>query len=156
MKTRRYIHGLSLVEMLIVIGVIALLATMVIGVASRIDNQSKEKLLKSTFALLEGALEEYKEFQGFFPDPNPLDPSYLTHSAALYGQLHSIPSSRKILEKISDSLIQSNPNAVGMLQINDPWGTTLDYRYVAGDNFPELVSAGPDRKFGTPDDITNK
>jgi prepilin-type N-terminal cleavage/methylation domain-containing protein len=50
MKTRRYKHGLSLVEMLIVISVIALLATMVVGIASRIDNQSKEKLLKSTFA----------------------------------------------------------------------------------------------------------
>jgi prepilin-type N-terminal cleavage/methylation domain-containing protein len=156
MNTRRYKHGLSLVEMLIVVGIIALLATMVIGIAGRIDNQSKEKGVESTFALLEGALEEYKEFQGVFPDPNPLDTSYLTHSAALYGQLHSIPSSRKILERISDSLIQSNPNAIGMLQINDPWGTTLDYRYVTGDNFPELVSAGPDKIFGNADDITNR
>lgn len=156
MKTRKYKYGLSLVEMLIVIAVIALLVTMVVGVASRIDNQAKEKSLESLFLQLEGALEEYKEFQGVFPDPNPLDPPYLTHSAALYGQLHSIPSSRKILEKISDSLIQSNPNAVGMLQINDPWGTTLDYRYTPGDNFPELVSAGPDKIFGSADDIKNR
>jgi hypothetical protein len=32
----------------------------------------------------------------------------------------------------------------------------LDYRYVAGQNFPLLVSAGPDKTFGTPDDIDNK
>ena len=63
MNTRKYKFGLSLVEMLIVVGVIALLATMVISVASRIDSQSKEKGLKSTFVLLEGALEEYREYQ---------------------------------------------------------------------------------------------
>jgi len=32
----------------------------------------------------------------------------------------------------------------------------LDYRYVAGNNFPELVSAGPDKIFGTADDISNR
>ncbi len=62
MKTRKYKHGLSLVEMLIVVGIIALLATMVIGIAGRIDNQAKEKGVESVFVLLEGALEEYKEF----------------------------------------------------------------------------------------------
>jgi type II secretory pathway pseudopilin PulG len=118
--------------MLIVVGVIALLATMVIGVASRIDNQSKEKGVKSTFALLEGALEEYKDFYGHFPG----------HT----GELYSIPNSRKILEKIGDS----------QAAISDPWGMPLDYRYAPGDNFPELISAGPDRKFGTADDITNR
>ena len=132
MKTRIYKHGLSLVEMLIVVGVIALLATMVISVASRIDNQSKEKGVESLFALLEGALEEYKEFQGDFPG----------HT----GELYSIPGSRKILDKIGDS-----PSG-----IYDPWGMPLDYRYAPGDNFPELISAGPDRKFGTADDLTNR
>ena len=132
MKTRIYKHGLSLVEMLIVVGIIALLATMVIGIASHIDTQAKEKGVKSTFAVLEGALEEYKEFQGDFPG----------HTSELY----SIPGSRKILEKIGDS----------QAAISDPWGMPLDYRYAPGDNFPELVSAGPDRKFGTADDITNR
>ena len=136
MKTRRYKHGLSLVEMLIVVGIIALLATMVIGIAGHIDTQAKEKGVKSTFALLEGALEEYKEFQGDFPG----------QSGDLYRKLYSIPGSRKILDKIGDS-------AAG---IYDPWGTPLDYRYAPGDNFPELVSAGPDKTFGNADDITNR
>jgi len=42
------------------------------------------------------------------------------------------------------------------LEIYDPWGMVLDYRYVPGDNFPELVSAGPDKIFGTADDINNR
>ena len=160
MKTRKYKLGLSLVEMLIVIGVIALLATMVIGVASRIDTQAKERGLESLFALLEGALEEYKEFRGVFPGQPVKDfSSAAAHSEYLYGELYSVPDSRKILEKISDSLIRHNFDTGSippMPEIYDPWGTTLDYRYVAGDNFPELVSAGPDKIFGSADDIKNR
>ena len=164
MKTRRYKHGLSIVEMLIVIGVIALLATMVVGIASRIDNQSKEKGIESTFALLEGALEEYKDFKGEFPIAMYDDPNM--NSEILYEQLNSVPVSREILGKISDSLIRHNVDT-GKIppipEIYDPWGTVLNYRYnPETDNFPELISAGPDKVFrssgldgqyGTPDDV---
>jgi prepilin-type N-terminal cleavage/methylation domain-containing protein len=160
MDARRYEHGLSLVEMLIVIGVIALLATMVISVASRIDNQSKEKGLESVFLLLESALDEYKEFQGGFPlQPVKNFTNVAAHSELLYRELYSVPDSRKVLDKVRDSLIKNDVDtgAVPPLpEIYDPWGTILDYRYAAGDNFPELVSAGPDRIFGTADDIKNK
>jgi type II secretory pathway pseudopilin PulG len=146
--------------MMIVVGVIALLATMVIGIAGRIDNQAKEKGVESTFALLEGALEEYKEFQGDFP-VQPLKDfvNVSGHSDYLYGELYSIPSSRKILEKVSYSLIKHDVDT-GIVppvpEIYDPWGTPLDYRYAPGDNFPELISAGPDKIFDTADDITNR
>ncbi|MHC4323326.1 MAG: prepilin-type N-terminal cleavage/methylation domain-containing protein [Planctomycetota bacterium] len=132
MKTRRYKYGLSLVEMLIVLAVIALLATMVIGITDHIQTQANERSVKSTIALLEGALEEYKEFQGYFPG------SII--------ELYSIPDCRKILAQIGD------PETA----VFDPWGRPLSYRYAAGDSYPELISAGPDRKFGTADDITNK
>jgi prepilin-type N-terminal cleavage/methylation domain-containing protein len=164
MKTRRYKHGLSLVEMLIVVGVVALLATMVIGIAGSLDSQSKEKGLKSTFALLEGALEEYKEFQGAFPVPpagnyNSIAERAAAYSEYLYGELYSVPDSRKILDKISDSLIKHEVDS-GVVppvpEIYDPWETVLDYRYAPGDNFPELVSAGPDKIFGNADDMTNR
>ena len=127
---------------------------MVISVTARIDNQSKERGLNSTFALLEGALEEYYDYWDTFPDPN--DTSYPTHSAALYGQLAKTPSSKKFLEQLSETLIKNVPDTPGTMQIYDPWGTLLDYRYVPGDAFPELVSAGPDRIIGTADDVTNK
>jgi prepilin-type N-terminal cleavage/methylation domain-containing protein len=160
MKTRGYKQGLSLVEMLIVVAIIALLASMVISVASRIDTQTKEKGLDSLFALLDGALEEYKDFQGVFP-PQPVKDftAAAVHSEHLYQELYSVPASRKVLDKISDSLIQHKVDTGAIPpvpEIYDPWGTVLDYRYVAGDNFPELVSAGPDKIFGTADDITSK
>jgi hypothetical protein len=32
----------------------------------------------------------------------------------------------------------------------------LEYRYDPRDNFPELISAGPDRIFGNADDVSNR
>jgi prepilin-type N-terminal cleavage/methylation domain-containing protein len=45
-------HAVTLVEMLIAVGIIAILATIVIGIATRIQNQAKEQLAKSTIAIL--------------------------------------------------------------------------------------------------------
>ncbi len=156
MKSRKSKHAMTLVEILIVVAVVAVLAGVVMAIAARIDTQAKEKALQNTFALLEGALQEYYDFWKVFPDPNK--PGYLTRSAALYGQLQSTPSSRKILENIDDSFVKNNPDAAGvdMPQLYDPWGTVLDYRYLPGDAFPELISAGRDRIFATPDDIRTK
>jgi len=157
MNSRKYKHGLTLVEMIMVVAIIALLATMVINVVRRIDNQVKEKGLANIFALLESALQEYHEYTGSFPEQAEKDFAKApAHSEYLYKELQSIPSSCKVLEKISDSLIRSSPGAVNMPQICDPWGMVLDYRYVPGDNFPELISAGPDKIFDTTDDLSSK
>jgi prepilin-type N-terminal cleavage/methylation domain-containing protein len=154
MRSDKYKHGLSLVEILVTVSVIAILTAIVIGIATRIDNQSKERSLKGTFALLESALQEYHEYWDTFPDPN--QSSYPSHSAALYGQLKSTPGLQKILDELDGSSVRNHPEEVDMPQIHDPWGTVLDYRYVLGDNFPKLVSAGPDRVLGNADDITNR
>lgn len=158
MKTHKYKCGLTLVEMLTVVAIIALLATMVIRIAARIDTQSKERSLEGIFALLESALQEYHEYTGSFPEQ--LEKNFtmaVVHSEYLCEQLHRIPNSRKVLGKISDSLIENKYGVAGTPpEIYDPWGTALDYRYIPGDNFPELISAGPDRIFGNADDISNK
>ena len=154
MKMDNKKQGLTLIEILAAMMIVAVLAAITISVVSHIDNQSNEHGLESTFALLDGALQEYYGFWKGFPDPN-MDP-YLTHSAALYGQLKNTPETSKFLEGISEKLIRNNPDAAGMPEIYDPWGTILDYRYVPGDTFPKLVSAGPDKVFGTADDIYNK
>jgi len=158
MKSYKYKHGLTLVETLAVVAIIALLASILIGIAGRIDNQSKERCLKSTFALLECALQEYYGYTGKFPEqPEKNFTNALTHSEYLYNELALIPESRKILEKISDSFLKNEYGTVETpAEIYDPWGMALDYRYVAGDNFPELISAGPDKIFGTADDINNR
>ncbi len=61
---RSYEHktGFTLVEMIIVVAIIAILTTMVIGIAARIDHRGKERLMKETFELLDAALEEFADY----------------------------------------------------------------------------------------------
>ena len=56
--------------MLIVVAIIAILATMVVGIASRIDTRSKENLAKSTIAILTAALEQFYDY-GYQYKDNP-------------------------------------------------------------------------------------
>lgn len=54
--------GITLLEMVIVVAIIALLATMVIGIATNIDNQSRKQLTKSTLAILNSALQQFQDY----------------------------------------------------------------------------------------------
>jgi len=158
MQTYKNKHGLSLIEILIAVSIVAVLATITIGIVSHMDNQSNERALTSTFTLLDGALGGYYEYWKSFPDPN-MSP-YPTSSAALYGQLRSTPGLNDYLEGINDKLIKNNPvaknNNTVIPEIYDPWGTVLNYKYIQSYTFPKIISAGPDKLFGTSDDIENR
>jgi prepilin-type N-terminal cleavage/methylation domain-containing protein len=62
MKIYEHKTGFTLVEMIIVVAIIAILTTMVIGIAARIDSQGKERLMGETFDLLDAALEEFADY----------------------------------------------------------------------------------------------
>ncbi len=148
--------GLSLVEMLIVVAVIVLLASIMLGVAELMDSRSKHRALRSTFVLLDSALEQYYDYWDRFPDPNKVNvPPFPSPSAALYSQLDSTPGSREVIERLSKTVIRNNPD--NLPEVTDPWGTVLAYLYVPGDTFPELISAGPDKDLTTVgDNISNR
>ena len=64
-----------------------------------------------------------------------------------------------MLARIDDSLIEDIVDTgvtPPLPEIYDSWGTVLDYRYVAGNTFPVIISAGPDEQFGTADDISSR
>jgi prepilin-type N-terminal cleavage/methylation domain-containing protein len=221
-------RGVTLVEILVVVGVIATLASMVIVATRRLDTQSKENTLANTFAVLESALGQFHEYEYTYSFPTgsvyagldlhfPLDCTdfsvldlravlqqalgaqsvaivnhadakgreYVEYSGCevLYFFLSQVPESAGALKGIGPALV-TNTNGEGkpvqividarpaapFSRIVDPWGTTLRYRYYdvqpppAGlspipatqKSFPILLSAGPDKKFGTADDISSR
>ena len=157
MKRTEHKMGVTLVEMLIVVAIITILASLVIGMANQISNQSKSKNLENTFAVLESALDKYREHFGYFPEQQERNfANALAHSQFLYTGLDGIPSCQNVLEQISDSLVEDK-GGDGQAEIYDPWGTVLDYIYdSSSDSFPELISAGPDKKFDSSDDISSR
>jgi prepilin-type N-terminal cleavage/methylation domain-containing protein len=214
MKRRQNKTGVTLVEILVVVAIIAILVTMVIGIAARIDTQGKERLTKNTFALLTAALGQFGDYGYSYSDPcdadfkfpldcngfsdtqlrNALqaaqgvtsvtsitgahDPNY-SGSEALYFFLSRVPDCRETLGKIDKSLI-SQKDSDGddmtieidgkfypLLRIIDPWRETLRYDYYndtgtlaermkSKKTFPVITSAGPDKEFGSADDIRNR
>lgn len=219
MKTCKHKAGVTLVEILIVVAIIAIMASVVIGIATRIDSQAKEQLAEGTIVILTAALEQFDDFgyqykhQDYLAFDFPLDcndflqpnleaalrdalgatnaliasgthvPNY-SGSEALYFFLSRVPECRKTLERIDGSLITNKDSnrqdmnitivflgstkVYPLLRIIDPWGETLRYDYYYEDvfplppdprtrrNFPVITSAGPDRKFNTADDISNR
>ncbi|MFC1676850.1 type II secretion system protein [Planctomycetota bacterium] len=54
--------GFTLVETIVVVGIIVLLASMMVGIATRIESQGKERLARATLAILNTALEQFKDY----------------------------------------------------------------------------------------------
>lgn len=155
---RRTSCGLSLIEMLIVVAVISLLVSIVLGVGNSIQRKANEQLTENTFALLEAALQEYYDYQDYFPVQSEENfENAAAHSQMLYQALRSIPGSRKIISKVSNRQIKNKYGDDGTWpEIYDPWKMPIDYRYTTDQTFPVLISAGPDRTFGNSDDISSK
>jgi len=202
--------GFTLVEMVVVIAIVAVLATMVVGIAAHIDSKKDQKRARRTIVLLNTALGQFHDY-GFgyrdlysafgFPldctgfdevqiaetlgvalgtgvgsvvisDANAINPNY-SGNEVMYLLLSMVPASRETLEKIDKKLIVSSGATITigereypLLRVLDPWGTTLRYDYYdesipppdpdEAKTFPVITSAGPDKKFGTDDDITNR
>jgi prepilin-type N-terminal cleavage/methylation domain-containing protein len=214
MKSYKHKTGVTLVEILIVVAIIAILVTMVIGIAARIDTQGKERLTKNTIALLTAALGGFGDYGYNYSAPAdanfkfPLDcngfsdtdlknelqtalgtivsisggthePNY-SGSEALYFFLSRVPDCRQTLDKIDKSLITNKGSngadmtitidgkGYSLLRIIDPWRETLRYDYYdetktnpddrrkSKKTFPVITSAGPDKEFGSADDITSR
>jgi prepilin-type N-terminal cleavage/methylation domain-containing protein len=196
MKRKQNKTGLTLVEILVAIAIIAILAAGLYSVSNYIEKQAKAKLTESTIETLSAAIEQYHDFYGKFPfladknygEPNlqtdvngvvvnktgnPLSaPDYndiYASSEALYYFLNKFPDGREIVGSINRSLLTNKDYKnteyfirIGtvdypLIHIIDVWQHPLRYTYKDGDNFPLIISAGPDKDFNTPaDNISSK
>jgi len=67
MKRNQNTNGLTLVEILVAIAIVALLAAGLYSVGNYIETQSKITLTESTIEMLVTSLTEYRDFYGKFP-----------------------------------------------------------------------------------------
>ena len=106
---------------------------------------------------------------GDVDDPNFVPPKLFWNSGAAYYFLTRVPQSKAILESLSNRMISNRDlneaailvtvppaAAVDFVRFVDAWGTSLKYQYQTGYAFPVITSAGPDRVFGTGDDVVSQ
>ena len=63
MRGGKHKTGLTLVEIMTVVAIVAILVSMVIGVVTRIDSQAKEQLTEGTIAIVTAALEQFADYE---------------------------------------------------------------------------------------------
>jgi type II secretory pathway pseudopilin PulG len=155
MKSRTSRPGVTLVEMLVVLAILIMLVGVLATVWRRLDVQGKEKTLRNTFAVLDSALEEYRDARGGFPVPDPNCVTERDRNEFACKRLLDEPQSRVVMDRLDGrTLVRPQPPLPTL--VYDPWTMPLDYTYGTGDTFPLLRSSGPDRVFGTPDDVSNR
>jgi len=70
MNNNRYKNGVTLVEILTVVAIIAILASIVVGIATRLDNKAKEQLAGNTIAIIADALEQFADYEYSYNNVN--------------------------------------------------------------------------------------
>ena len=118
--------GFSMVEILTVVGILAILLTVVMGVSKKMKRQANEQLTASMIDVIVTALEQYYAFWSAFPfdanekynevqllidinatlDSGVHEDEYAS-SEALYYYLSRTPDCKRIIDSISDTLISN-------------------------------------------------
>lgn len=94
MKITRRGHGFTLMELLIVIGIIALLAALVIGSGGA--GSSKRHMTQSTLKTVESALDRYYQQHGEYPEPVNADET----AEIMPGKLYRIGSAKCLYQAL--------------------------------------------------------
>ena len=130
--------GFTLLEMVIVLGIIAMILGGAIYSMKKIGNSAKLSQVESDFKSFESALAMYKLNGGTFP---------VTQQGlkALQDKPSSTPVPRRWVQVMS----KLPP---------DPWGAEYGYRFPGKKraNDFEMFSKGPDGQEGTPDDLSSQ
>ncbi|HAL44375.1 MAG: hypothetical protein A2Y12_15790 [Planctomycetes bacterium GWF2_42_9] len=136
--------GMTLIEIIVSITIIAVIAAGLFAVSNYIDEQIKIKKTQATIQILVTAIEQYYDFYRAYPSQITSD---------LYGKLCESPEAKKILDQMDRKALKKIGSSAFFV---DAWGNHLKYTYQAEWNFPVIESNGPDKAIGTEDDISSK
>lgn len=131
----RRAQAFTLVEMLLVLVILATLAAIVIPKFAGRSEQAKITAAQSQISSIELALDQFEVDNGYYPKSGNLN---------------------ALLEQPSDAQSWKGPYLKKNVPL-DPWGTAYTYDYPGRHNANgyDIVSAGPDGRQGTDDDINN-
>lgn len=131
-------EGYTLMEMMLVLGIIAILITGGVSVMVGVFGDAERGRVKTDFQTITTNLYRYRRDANLFPTTEQ--------------GLEALVTRPSIAPQPEVWTPYSKPAG-----IVDPWGNRYQYVYPGKKN-PEsfdLISAGPDRKLGTADDLTN-
>ena len=138
-KKSKVVHtGFTLLEMVIVLGIIAMIMGGAIFVMKNISDSGAITVVDGDFASIDNALQAYRNNAGNFP-------SGQQGLMALVEKPSSAPRPRRWIQ-IMDQLPK------------DPWGNEYVYKYPGSKNRsrPELICYGKDGLEGTEDDMSSQ
>ena len=138
-KKSKVVHaGFTLLEMVIVLGIIAMIMGGAIFVMKNISDSGAITVVDGDFASIYNALQAYRNNAGNFP-------SGQQGLMALVEKPSSAPRPRRWIQ-IMDQLPK------------DPWGNEYVYKYPGSQNRsrPELICYGKDGLEGTEDDMSSQ
>ncbi len=183
LKSQARLRAFTLIELLTVIGIIAILAAITFGVVKGVNERAAVGQAKAELSALAQSLETYKAMYGDYPQsgtgasaPTATTIGITSTQYVLFNSLagklgpKGAPITGKSFVEISrfslfSSLAADLPTSTGAAVANafiDPWGRLYVYHYratgTANAKWPSyiLLSAGPDGQvgIGTPDSVT--
>ncbi|MGA2093318.1 MAG: type II secretion system protein [Sedimentisphaerales bacterium] len=69
MKSGTVKCGFTLIEIIMTVAIIVILVSLVVGITKRIDDQNRERLCRNELALLDNALEQFRDFGFEYKNP---------------------------------------------------------------------------------------
>jgi len=138
--TPRMARGFSLFEMVIVMGIIGLILGGAIYSMGRIKDSAAVSTSRQDMTSFSSALEAYKNIGGKYPSTSQ-------GLEALLKRPQSSPRPRDWVQALDDEEA-----------LFDPWDTKYKYEYPGSKDpsRPEIMSAGPDKQFGSEDDMSSQ
>ncbi|MBI4335643.1 MAG: type II secretion system protein GspG [Candidatus Omnitrophica bacterium] len=145
--------GLTLIELITVIAILAILASMIVGAGQFARKKAARTRAESDIANLELALSAYKLDFNAYPEGENKDlvdklsnEEYGDSGGSGYDADWNGP-----YMNFKEKDLNSNKEYL------DPWGVPYTYKKPGDKNklTYDIISAGPDKAFGTNDDIAN-
>lgn len=139
-RTQRDRRGFTLLELLLVVGILVMLAAFALPSFMGTQKQAQVDAATSQIRIFEDALKLYQSQNGMFP----------TTEQGLNALVEK-PEDEPVPTKWAGPYFED-------ANVTDPWGSEYQYANPGehnGDKKPDIWSLGPDREDGTDDDIGN-